>query len=35
MHKPIHVYMHEIYQSFDGGFEVRAVFLDIVKASLA
>ena len=24
--------MHEIYQSFDNGFEVRGVFLDISKA---
>ena len=23
---------HEIYKSFDGGFEVRGVFLDISKA---
>ena len=24
--------MHEIYQSFDDGFEVKGVFLDISKA---
>ena len=30
MHKPINIY--HAYQSFDDGFEVRGVFLDISKA---